>query len=152
MELNLIVIQIVDKIQKKFLFFKFHIKKKSYIKLSYNLNENRFYYIDNDKTLPTKRDFSRSIEIIKAIYTRYKMFDKDESFTVIEDNIEDFIKKSIEGMSSESIKTLLFGTSDYDLNLLDFNCKEIGVYNTFEHYFDNNDKIAWSKKKPNSFM
>lgn len=152
MELNLIVIEIIDKIQKKFLFFKYTKKKKSYIKLSYNLNENRFYYIDNDKTLPTKRDFARSIEIIKAIYTRYKMFDKDEVFKVVEDNIEEFIKKVVGGMSDDSIKKLLFGTSDYDINLLNFNCQEIGVYSTFDAYFNNENKIAWIKLMPNSFI
>ena len=47
------------------------IEESYIISLEYDIDEDRFYYIDDKKCIPTKKDLSRSILMIYEIYERY---------------------------------------------------------------------------------
>ena len=91
------------------------------------------------KSIPTKKDLSRSIEIIYNIYNRYIMLDKKESFKVIEDNLEYFYNRITNNTDYSSYKSLLYGTVEYDLFELNVMCSDLGIFNNFESDFSNDN-------------
>lgn len=141
MDYNLLIIEVIDIVKYKFLgIFNIKKKKKSLIQLIYNINENRFYYVDNNKSIPTKKDLSRSIEIIYNIYNRYIMLDRKESFKIVEDNLEEFYNKITTKTDYSSYQSLLYGTVEYDLFELNAMCSDLGIFNNFEcPYYEDDD-------------
>jgi len=111
------------------------------ISLDYNIDEDRFYYNDGEKNIPTKKDLSRSILLIFDIYKRYEKFGFKDQFKLKDDNLEWFIETFTTTNNNENdfyYQKMLFGSKPVNLMTLNYACKQlkIGQDFSFEDYYD----------------
>lgn len=134
MNITILKFKIIDyiKLPKK-LFKKEKIKEESYyISLEYNLDEDRFYYIDETKSIPTKKDLSRSIIMIYDIYKRYEKFGLKNNFVLEEDKLDSFLNNFFNCNNDESelyLKRMIFGTQPINLLLINTILEELNIKN-----------------------
>lgn len=86
---------------------------ENYISLEYNLEEDRFYYTDENKSIPTKKDLTRSVLIFYDIYKRYQKFGLESSFEIVVDRLSKFVDDIMKVNNNETelyLSRLLFGT------------------------------------------
>lgn len=124
--------------KKKFLKSKIEYYK---ISLEYNIDEDRFYYNDGEKNIPTKKDLSRSILIIYDIFKRYEKFGFKERFKLKEDNLKWFLETFTDGNNNETdlyYQHMLFGSKPINLMTLNYACKQLKIAQdiSFEDYFN----------------
>jgi hypothetical protein len=117
-------------------------EEESYeITLSYNIDEDRFYYEDENKLIPTKKDLSRSIIMIYDIYKRYEKFGFKDNFKVSENKLNQFLKNFFNCNNNESeiyLKKLIFGSQPVNLLAINSILNELeidGVDFTQYYYF-----------------
>lgn len=132
----------------KFLFFQFY--KKQTVELYFDYLENRIYYKDKKKNIPTGKDLCRSIKMIFEMIKRIEAF--SASYTVIEDNLNAFVINLIK--SQNQPEKIIFGTNPFDVYTLIELCKVIGVdlgcIDMLKVLYNNyNDKVQKSKNKNN---
>ena len=121
----------------------FHRTKKieeSYIiSLEYDIDEDRFYYIDNKKCIPTKKDLSRSILMIYEIYERYKKFGLADNFKLYENKLDVFLNNFFNCNLEEDdayLNRMIFGTQPIKLLILNSIINELGIDNVdFTKYY-----------------
>lgn len=101
--------------------------KKNFIQLSYDYLENRFYYSDNHKEIPTGKDLCRSIELMSSIYERLFLVNNSIKIKNTENNFDSFIENVVCTIGSINYK-LLFGTDTYDLSLLPHILDSMQIY------------------------
>lgn len=118
------------------------IEEESYeITLSYNIDEDRFYYEDENKLIPTKKDLSRSIIMIYDIYKRYEKFGFKDNFKVSENKLNSFLKNFFNCNNNENeiyLKKLIFGSQSVNLLVINSILNELkidGVDFTQYYYF-----------------
>jgi len=131
-----------DKVIPKKLFRKEKIVKEeiSYeIKLSYNLDEDRFYYEDENKLIPTKKDLSRSILMLYDIYKRYEKFGYAENFILSKNNLGVFLKNFFICNNDENdsyLKRMIFGTQPINIMLINSVLDELNIKDVdFTNYY-----------------
>lgn len=83
-------------------------KIKNSIQLIYNVEENSIYYKDNNKLIKTKKDFSRSIELVHEIAMRLSSFSIGWEMTF--NDVEKFINTSMYSLSKNDALTLILGS------------------------------------------
>jgi len=128
MFIDLLTFQVTE--PKKGLFRK---SNKYYIKLSYSIDEDRFYYTDNMKSIPTKKDLCRSIEIFYNFYERLEKFNLEDNFKLIENNLSSFL---IKYTSKKDVnESSLYGTIPYKLEKINHICKVLKIDTEFDFYF-----------------
>lgn len=115
------------------------IEESYIISLEYDLDEDRFYYIDGKKSIPTKKDLSRSIIMIYDIYKRYEKFGKKDNFTLYEDKLGEFLDNFFKGSEYEDeeyLSKMIFGTQPIKLIGLNCLCEELGISDVnFNKYY-----------------
>lgn len=123
-------------------FFKPKIKEESYeISLTYNIDEDRFYYSDEEKLIPTKKDLSRSIIMIYNIYQRYKKFNLQDNFKLQENKLNFFLDNFFNSNIEESeiyLKKMIFGSQPINIMLINSVLNELGIkdmdFNKYYYY------------------
>lgn len=83
------------------------------ISIYYNIEENSFYYKDKNKDIKTKKDFSRSIELLHDIVNRLNIYSVE--WDIIEDNVSDFLNTSLGSLDLSIAKTTILGTRTYNI-------------------------------------
>lgn len=100
------------------------------ISLSYNLDEDRFYYEDENKKIPTKKDLSRSIIILYDIYKRYEKFGYADNFELSFNNLDCFLKNFFSCNNNENdsyLKKQIFGSQPMNLMVINSILNELGI-------------------------
>jgi hypothetical protein len=128
--------------QPKKLFRKAKMKEISYeISLEYNLDEDRFYYTDANKSIPTKKDLSRSIIMIYDIYKRYEKFNLKDNFILSENKLNQFLNNFFNCNNDEDdfyLKRMIFGSKPVNLLLINTILEELNItdvdYNKYYYY------------------
>lgn len=109
------------------------------IELSYNLDEDRFYYSDDTKSIPTKKDLSRSIIMIYDIFKRYEKFGLKDYFKLSDNRLNMFLDNFFNCNNNESelyLKRMIFGTQPINLMLINNVLNELGIINVdFTKYY-----------------
>ena len=129
------------KTKKRSLFKRKNKDKNNYylISLDYNIDEDRFYYRDEVKNIPTKKDLSRSIILLYDIYKRYEKFNLSDCFKLKENNLKLFLDNFLDGNNGESdfyYKKMLFGSQSVNLQAINFICNQLGIDDIdFNNYF-----------------
>ncbi|QXN67887.1 hypothetical protein FPHOBKDP_00133 [Listeria phage LPJP1] len=108
---------------KKLWFIKLH--RKLNIEIHYNIEENGFYYIDNNKTLKLKKDFSRTISMILDIKKRFNSFNTE--MDIIDNNINMYLNDVINNFEKEEMLRIILGTSEYNVKNLYNDLTELGI-------------------------
>jgi len=107
--------------------------------LSYNIDEDRFYYEDEDKKIPTKKDLSRSIIMLYDIYKRYEKFGFKDNFKLSENNLDTFLKNFFNCNNEEAepyLQKMIFGTQPVNLMAINSILSELKIDKVdFTHYY-----------------
>lgn len=143
MNITIVSFKVLKKIpkEKKFQLFKPKFKNKDYyvISIEYNIDEDRFYYNDQTKCIPTKKDLARSIFLIYDIYKRYEKFNLDNYFTLKTNNLENFLLQFFDSNNSETsfyYKKMIFGSKPVNIYLLNAVCEELKIEDIdFNNYY-----------------
>lgn len=135
---NILSLIVKEKIVRKFLFFKFKYYRKSIISLDYNIDEDRIYYTDKRKEIPTKKDLCRSICIIYDIFNRYKKFNINNDFIIKikNDNIKEYLKKMRTIKDANEFEKIIFGSNPFSCEEIDMRCSIIGIFDKFEMFLN----------------
>lgn len=131
MNIPILKFKVTDKKEKPRKFFGNKTVEESYIiSLEYNLDEDRFYYVDENKNIPTKKDLARSIIMIYEIYKRYEKFGVADCFKIYENKLDTFLNNffncNIEE-DEEYLNKMIFGTQPIKLLGLNSIVNELGV-------------------------
>ena len=115
------------KIQIKEKWFKFlgiQFYKKQYIEIYFNYLENRLYYKDKNKDIPTGKDLSRTIKMTYEMIKRTLAFDGE--YKLINDNFNKFIISLMRSMS-EDVYSIIFGTQVFNVKKLFNYCDALSI-------------------------
>lgn len=150
MNITIVSFEVFKEIPKenKKRFFKKKQKLQTYnISLEYNIDEDRFYYNDETKCIPTKKDLSRSLMIIYDIYKRYEKFNLKKYFTLKVDNLEMFLNQFFNSNNTENeyyYQKMIFGSKPINLFVINMICEELeigGDIDFNDYYYFNYRKI-----------
>lgn len=129
---------------------KYRMFKSNRFQLFYSIEEDRFYYKDNSKTQPTKRDLIMSLDIFLKIINRSKLFGYKVNVSL--NNIKDFSDTAL----SLDLKRIIYGTDgkkDHDtlLSMIN-NISELCSNNTKrKHIYDSPEENKTSQNDINKF-
>ena len=110
--------------EKWFRFLGIQFYKKQYIKLYFNYLENRIYYSDKNKDIPTGKDLCRTIKMVYEMIKRTLAFDGE--YKLVEDNLNEFIIKLMRSMNDDYY-SIIFGTQVFSVKKLFSYCDALSI-------------------------